>query len=89
MVRNPKPQRSIGILTDADPGANHDLRLGYPINKPQSGTENTDSIQAQVHPQGGPEIPGPCASRYSGSKPRRSSARGMPWMTSPARSKHP
>ena len=79
MVRNPKPQWSIGILTDADPGANHDLRLGYPINKPQSGTENTDPIQAQVHPQGGPEIPGAL----------RSSARGMPWMTSPARSKHP
>ena len=58
MVRNPKPQRGVGILTDADPGTNHNLRLGHPINKPQLGTENTDPIQTQVRPQGGPEIPG-------------------------------
>ena len=58
MVGNPKPQRGISILTDADSRANHNLWLGHPINKPQAGTENTDPIQAQIHPQGRPKIPG-------------------------------
>ena len=40
-------------------------------------------------PRAAPKFPGPCASRYNGSRPRRSNARGIPWMTSPPRNKHP
>ena len=40
-------------------------------------------------PGGAPYVRGPCARGFRGGRPRRSSARGMPWMTSPARSKHP